>query len=60
MVECPQPYEEIVKAGWASDPNTRPNVHEIVEVLERVLISTCTPTGLRLEVYMSTSQLILN
>jgi hypothetical protein len=23
MVECPQPYEELIKVGWSQDPNNR-------------------------------------
>lgn len=25
MVECPQPYEEMIKLGWAQEPSNRPS-----------------------------------
>lgn len=25
MVECPQPYEELIKLGWSQNPANRPS-----------------------------------
>lgn len=62
MVECPHPYEVLIKSAWAQQPENRPSAigmfHlllvntflEMIDVLERVLVTSCTPGAARLEV----------
>lgn len=49
MVECPQPYEELIKIGWSQNPANRPKVTEMVDILERVLSTSPSPAAIRLE-----------